>query len=508
MAPTSATPSAVPRLALRGITKRYPAVVANDAIDLTVQAGEIHALLGENGAGKSTLMKIIYGAVHPDAGEVRFNGQLVDIRGPQQARALGISMVFQHFSLFDTLSVAENVWLGLGSDLSLGQVEQRITEKAAAYGLEVDPQRPVHTLSVGERQRVEIIRALLGDPQLLILDEPTSVLTPAAVQRLFEVLQRLASQGCSIVYISHKLHEIRALCSACTVLRGGRVTGTCDPRVESSASLSRLMIGSDPPQLQHRPQAAGAVALSVRGLSVARADPFGTDLQDINLQLHAGEILGVAGVSGNGQRELLACLSGEDRRAPPGTIALGSTDVSTASAAQRRQLGLHFVPEERLGRGAVPGMSLALNTLLTRSEPIERGWWINRSRLRSLAQGLIKRYDVRTGGPDSLAQSLSGGNLQKFIVGREMDAQPSVLIVAQPTWGVDVGASAQIRAALLALRDAGTAVLVISEELDELFELADRVGGMSKGQLSPPTPRAQATTERIGQWMSGLWERT
>ena len=508
MAPTSATPSAVPRLALRGITKRYPAVVANDAIDLTVQAGEIHALLGENGAGKSTLMKIIYGAVHPDAGEVRFNGQLVDIRGPQQARALGISMVFQHFSLFDTLSVAENVWLGLGSDLSLGQVEQRITEKAAAYGLEVDPQRPVHTLSVGERQRVEIIRALLGDPQLLILDEPTSVLTPAAVQRLFEVLQRLASQGCSIVYISHKLHEIRALCSACTVLRGGRVTGTCDPRVESSASLSRLMIGSDPPQLQHRPQAAGAVALSVRGLSVARADPFGTDLQDINLQLHAGEILGVAGVSGNGQRELLACLSGEDRRAPPGTIALGSTDVSTASAAQRRQLGLHFVPEERLGRGAVPGMSLALNTLLTRSEPIERGWWINRSRLRSLAQGLIKRYDVRTGGPDSLAQSLSGGNLQKFIVGREMDAQPSVLIVAQPTWGVDVGASAQIRAALLALRDAGTAVLVISEELDELFELADRLVVMSKGQLSPPMPRAQATTECIGQWMSGLWERT
>lgn len=508
MAPTSATPSAVPRLALRGITKRYPAVVANDAIDLTVQAGEIHALLGENGAGKSTLMKIIYGAVHPDAGEVRFNGQLVDIRGPQQARALGISMVFQHFSLFDTLSVAENVWLGLGSDLSLGQVEQRITEKAAAYGLEVDPQRPVHTLSVGERQRVEIIRALLGDPQLLILDEPTSVLTPAAVQRLFEVLQRLASQGCSIVYISHKLHEIRALCSACTVLRGGRVTGTCDPRVESSASLSRLMIGSDPPQLQHRPQAAGAVALSVRGLSVARADPFGTDLQDINLQLHAGEILGVAGVSGNGQRELLACLSGEDRRAPPGTIALGSTDVSTASAAQRRQLGLHFVPEERLGRGAVPGMSLALNTLLTRSEPIERGWWINRSRLRSLAQGLIKRYDVRTGGPDSLAQSLSGGNLQKFIVGREIDAQPSVLIVAQPTWGVDVGASAQIRAALLALRDAGTAVLVISEELDELFELADRLVVMSKGQLSPPMPRAQATTERIGQWMSGLWERT
>lgn len=507
MAPATPSIPLAPRLSLRGITKRYPAVVANDAVDLTVQPGEIHALLGENGAGKSTLMKIIYGAVQPDAGEVRFNGQPVDIRGPQQARALGISMVFQHFSLFDTLSVAENVWLGLGRELSLAEVARRIEDKAQAYGLEVDPQRPVHTLSVGERQRVEIIRALLGEPQLLILDEPTSVLTPSAVDRLFEVLRRLAQQGCSIVYISHKLHEIRALCSACTVLRGGRVTGSCDPRAESEASLSRLMIGSDPPQLQHRPQKAGTAALTVRGLSVPRDDPFGTDLQGIHFELRTGEILGVAGVSGNGQRELLACLSGEDRRAPPGSIELRSQDVSRWSSAQRRTLGLHFVPEERLGRGAVPAMSLAHNTLLTRKEPIERGWWINRSRMRALAAHLIDRYDVRSGGPQSLAQSLSGGNLQKFIVGRELDAQPEVLIVAQPTWGVDVGATAQIRAALLALRDAGAAVLLVSEELDELFELADRLVVMSKGQLSPPMGRDQATTERIGQWMSGLWER-
>jgi len=506
MVSASSPPPAVARLCLRGITKRYPAVVANDAIDLTVQAGEIHALLGENGAGKSTLMKIIYGAVQPDAGQVQFNGQAVQIRGPQQARNLGISMVFQHFSLFDTLSVAENVWLGLGRELSLGDVAGRITEKATAYGLEIDPQRPVHTLSVGERQRVEIIRALLGEPQLLILDEPTSVLTPRAVERLFEVLRQLAAQGCSIVYISHKLHEIRALCTACTVLRAGRVTGTCDPRRESDASLSRMMIGSDPPQLQHRPQAAGVAALSVRDLTVPRSDPFGTDLQGIDFDLHVGEILGVAGVSGNGQRELLACLSGEDRRAPAGTIELRAHDVSRASAAERRRLGLHFVPEERLGRGAVPGLSLAHNTLLTRTEPVERGWWINRSRMRDLAARLIQRYDVRTGGPDSLAQSLSGGNLQKFIVGREIDAQPRVLIVAQPTWGVDVGASAQIRSALLALRDAGTAVLVISEELDELFELADRMVVMAKGRLSPSMPRSQASTERIGQWMSGLWD--
>ena len=496
----------IPRLELSGITKRYPAVVANDAIDLQVQPGEIHALLGENGAGKSTLMKIIYGAVQPDAGSVRFNGQAVTIRGPQQARALGISMVFQHFSLFDTLSVAENVWLGLDRSVSLGEVSERILEKAAAYGLDIDPGRPVHTLSVGEMQRVEIIRALLGDPSLLILDEPTSVLTPAAVERLFEVLRRLASQGCSIVYISHKLHEIRALCTACTVLRGGRVTGTCDPRTQSEAALSRMMIGSDPPSLHHRPLAAGDTALAVRGLSVQRTDPFGTDLDGIALSVRAGEILGVAGVSGNGQRELLACLSGEDVRAPAGSITLLGQDVSRASAAQRREVGLHFVPEERLGRGAVPGMSLAHNTLLTRREPLQGGWWIRRGRMRELAERIIDRYKVRAGGPEALAQSLSGGNLQKFIVGREIDAQPRVLIVAQPTWGVDVGASAQIRSALLALRDAGTAILLISEELDELFELADRLVVMAKGRLSPAMPRQEATTERIGQWMSGLWE--
>ena len=494
-----------PRLELKGITKTYPSVVANSEVALTVLPGQTHAVLGENGAGKSTLMKIIYGSVKPDAGTVLFNGQPVRIRNPQEARALGISMVFQHFSLFDTLSVAENVWLGLDRRLGLADVAQRITEKAAAYGLDIDPDRPVHTLSVGEMQRVEIIRALLGEPQLLILDEPTSVLTPSAVERLFEVLRKLAQQGCSIVYISHKLHEIRALCSACTVLRAGRVTGRCDPRAESDASLSRMMIGSDPPQLQHRPLAAQGVALSVHELSVPRADPFGTDLQSVALELRAGEILGVAGVSGNGQQELLACLSGEDRRAPAAAIRLFGQDVGKASAADRRRLGLHFVPEERLGRGAVPGLSLAHNTLLTRREPIRRGWWIDQNRMRELAGRIIARYDVRTGGPDSLAQSLSGGNLQKFIVGREIDAQPKVLIVAQPTWGVDVGASAQIRSALLALRDAGTAVLLISEELDELFELADRLMVMAKGRLSPAMPRAEASTERIGRWMSGLW---
>jgi len=414
-------------------------------------------------------------------------------------------MVFQHFSLFDTLSGAENVWLGLEKSLSLAEVTQRIVQVARDYGLEVDPARPVHTLSVGERQRVEIVRALLSGPKLLILDEPTSVLTPQAVERLFVTLRKLSSEGCSILYISHKLDEIRALCHHCTVLRAGKVTGEVDPTRESNASLSRLMIGAEPPQLQHRDAKPGAVVLQVRGLSIAKQDQFGTDLRDIALEVRAGEIVGIAGVSGNGQQELMAALSGEDPRAGAGAIRLFDADVSRASPRARRRLGLHFVPEERLGRGAVPTLSLAANTLLTRTENVGRAGWLRIGAVEALAAALIERFKVKAGGPGAAARSLSGGNLQKFIVGREIDAAPKLLIVSQPTWGVDVGAAAQIRGELLALRDAGCAVLVVSEELDELFEISDRLLVMAQGRISPSTPTAQATIERIGEWMSGLW---
>lgn len=495
----------VPRLQLTGITKRYPGVLANDGVTLTVQPGEIHAVLGENGAGKSTLMKIIYGATKPDAGEVRFDGQPVAVANPQQARQLGIAMVFQHFSLFETLSVAENVWLGLDRSLSLAEVRRRITETAAAYGLDTDPERPVHTLGVGEMQRVEIIRALLARPRLLILDEPTSVLTPQAVEKLFVTLRQLAAEGCSILYISHKLHEIRALCTACTVMRAGRVTGVCDPREESNASLSRLMIGAEPPALQHHARTPGAVVLEVQGLNLARGTPFGVDLVDVSLQVRAGEVVGLAGVSGNGQRELLFALSGEDQRAAPDTIRIAGRPAGQLPPGRRRALGLHFVPEERLGRGAVPDMSLAHNLLLTRREAVGRLGWLRTGVLRRQAEGIIARFRVKAPGPQALARSLSGGNLQKYIMGREIDAEPTLLIVSQPTWGVDVGAAAQIRAEVLALRDAGCAVLVVSEELDELFELSDRLHVIAKGQLSPSVARAEASIERIGEWMSGLW---
>jgi simple sugar transport system ATP-binding protein len=505
---------AAARLVLRGITKRYPGVVANDDVSLTVLPGQTHAVLGENGAGKSTLMKIIYGAVYPDEGSMLFNGQPVHIRNPQEARTLGISMVFQHFSLFDTLTVAENVWLGLDRRFTLAQVSASIQDKAAQYGLDIDPARPVHTLSVGEMQRVEIIRALLTNPQLLILDEPTSVLTPQAVDKLFVVLRAVAAQGCSVLYISHKLHEIRELCDACTVLRGGKVTGVCDPRQESNASLSSLMIGAEPPALTHHARAAGAAELRVHALSLAREDQFGVDLHDLNLQVCAGEIVGIAGVSGNGQRELLYALSGEDTRAPPGCIRLGAQgagiDASGLHPGARRKLGLHFVPEERLGRGAVPNMGLAHNLLLTRKEAVASSrWglgWIKVGKLERQARDIIRRFNVKAGGPNSLARSLSGGNLQKFIMGREIDAKPKLLIVSQPTWGVDVGAAAQIRAELLELRDAGCAVLVVSEELDELFEICDRLHVIAKGRLSPSVSAARATVQQLGEWMSGLWD--
>jgi general nucleoside transport system ATP-binding protein len=491
------------RLTLTNITKRYPAALANDDISMSVAAGQIHAVLGENGAGKSTLMKIIYGATRPDSGVMRFDGEVVQIANPQAARALGISMVFQHFSLFDTLSVAENVWLGLDKSFSLKDVTKQITQKATAYGLDVDPLRPVHTLAVGERQRVEIIRALLTNPKLLILDEPTSVLTPQAVEKLFVVLRQLASEGCTILYISHKLDEIRALCDSCTVLRGGRVTGECVPANESNASLSRMMIGFEPAPLARAAMQTGESRLLMHNFSKPKSDPFGVDLNAVNLDVRAGEIVGIAGVSGNGQKELLTAIS---------TRKFNTKPHKHGDPNYR----LHVVPEERLGCGAVPSMSLADNLLLTRSEAVTKRFgfdWITPTKLHAQAKRIIEAFNVKAGseslgrgnGSTALAQSLSGGNLQKFIVGREMDAQPEVLVVAQPTWGVDVGAAAQIRNELLALRSKGCAVLVISDELDELFEVCDRLHVIAKGRLSPSINASQATPSLVGEWMSGLW---
>jgi len=504
--PGGARPS---RLALHGISKQYPAVKANDDVTLIVEPGEIHAVLGENGAGKSTLMKIIYGAVRPDEGEIRWEGEPVEIGSPAAARKLGIGMVFQHFSLFETLTVGENIALALDDKFDLKTLGKRIREVSADYGLDVDPQRHVHSLAVGERQRVEIVRCLLQNPRLLIMDEPTSVLTPQAVKKLFTVLRRLASEGCSILYISHKLDEIQALCQTATVMRGGRVTGSVDPRKETHASLAQLMVGHSLPDYTRREHTPGEVKLAVKNLSVASADPFGTSLQDVSFSVHAGEIFGIAGVSGNGQAELLAALSGEirDKHVAPDAITIVGQPAARYSAGGRRALGFAFVPEERLGRGAVPAMSLAENALLTgHREHMVHGGWISTKAMRAFADRCISAFDVRCGGNGALAQSLSGGNLQKFIVGREILQEPKVLVVAQPTWGVDVGAAGFIRQQLLDLAARGVAILVISEELEELFDICDRLAVLARGKLSPVRETGLTNAEEIGLFMAGLFD--
>jgi len=392
------------RLELRDITKRYPGVTANDRVGLRVRPGEIHAVLGENGAGKSTLMKIVSGAVQPDAGEMFFNGERVRAGNAREARALGIAMVFQHFSLFESMTVAENVWLGQGRESTLESVTGELRRLGSELGLSVDPARSVQALSVGERQRVEISRALLARPQLLILDEPTSVLTPQATKELFETLRQVAARGCSILYISHKLDEITALCQACTVLRAGQVVSTVDPRQETLAGLARLMLGRDPPRPERKPSAAGEALLEIDLACVAPEHEPGVTLRDVQLKLHRGEVLGIAGVSGNGQNELMALLSGEDRRAPRGSVRLAGADLSRARPARRRALGLRFVPEERLGRATAPDLSLERNTLLTRSEPVRGGGWLDLGALRALTGTLIARGGVKARGPSVAAR--------------------------------------------------------------------------------------------------------
>ena len=499
-----------PRLDLAKITKRFPGCLANDAVDLAVMPGEIHALLGENGAGKSTLVKIIYGVLEADGGMIAWEGREVTIKDPNAARNLGIGMVFQHFSLFEALTVLENIALGMPGERDMAALAARVEDVSKTYGLPLDPARYVHDLSVGERQRIEIVRCLLQNPKLLIMDEPTSVLTPQEVEKLFDTLRRLASEGCSILYISHKLDEIRALCHRATVLRQGRVVAACDPTKETAASLASMMIGTD--LKRPRPRAerqAGDTRLKVEGLSLISPEPFGIDLDAVNLDVRAGEIVGVAGVAGNGQIELLEALSGEVLVDDPGAITIDGKPVGRAGPQARRALGLGFVPEERLGHGAVPEMPLTENALLSafgQMKLLAAAGVIREGKTRHFAENVVERFDVRTAGVDAEARSLSGGNLQKFIIGREIEQRPSILIAAQPTWGVDAGAASAIHQALFDLADQGAAVLVVSQDLDELFAICDRLAVLNMGRLSAIYPIAEVSTEQIGLLMGGLHE--
>ena len=491
-------------LQISKLTKSYPGVLANADVSFDIAPGEVHALLGENGAGKSTLVKMIYGLVQPDSGEMRLFGQPFAPAEPSQARRAGVAMVFQHFSLFDALDVAENVALGMESPPPLRDLARRIRTVSEAYGLPLDPARLVGDLSAGERQRVEIIRCLLQDPRLLIMDEPTSVLTPQEVEILFRTLRKLASEGTAILYISHKLAEIRALCDHATILRGGRKVASCTPRDKTAGDLAEMMVGQvlSPPSRAARPR--GAVVLEARQLSLRSNNPFGTSLRDIGFTLHSGEVLGIAGVAGNGQDELLLALSGEVPVAA-GQVWLKGEAVGHLGPNARRARGLVAAPEERLGHAAAPDMSLTQNALLSASgrAGLARHGVIDWAATERFARRIIARFDVRTPGPHVLARALSGGNLQKFVIGREIELAPDVIIVNQPTWGVDAAAAAFIRQALMDLASAGAGVLVISQDLDELLEVADSFAALNGGQLTRVRPAQGLTVEEIGLMMGG-----
>ncbi|MDJ0896046.1 MAG: ABC transporter ATP-binding protein [Alphaproteobacteria bacterium] len=507
--PSPTDTAEVPRLQLRGITKAFPGCLANDQVDLDVRPGEIHALLGENGAGKSTLVKIVDGVLKADAGEILWEGRPVTISSPAEARALGIGMVFQHFSLFESLTVAENIALGIAEQIPIAELNRRIGEISARYGLALTPERHVHALSVGERQRVEIVRSLLQDPQLLIMDEPTSVLTPQEVETLFDTLRRLAREGRSVLYISHKLEEIRTLCDRATILRGGRVVATCDPKQETARSLAEMMIGRElQPARRDAARPAGKSLLRVSGLTLASANPHGCDLKDISFEVRAGELFGIAGVAGNGQAELLAALSGETHAASPDIIEIDGEPVGDLGPRRRRARGLAFVPEERLGHGSVPDLSLTHNALLSgydRLGLIDRGF-IRFGRARDYAEKILSGFNVVSGGARTEARGLSGGNLQKFILGREILQKPRIMIAAHPTWGVDAGAAGAIRQALIDLAHDGAAVVVVSQDLDEIFEIADRIAVIFHGRLSPAYASHALTVERVGLLMGGVFE--
>ena len=499
------------RLVLEGVTKQYPGCLANDHVDLKIKRGTIYALLGENGAGKSTLMKIIYGVVKPDSGRVIWEGEEVEIAAPVQARQLGIGMVFQHFSLFETLTVLENIALGMDKADADDKkaLARRIVEVSTKYGMPLEPHRPVHTLSTGERQRVEIVRCLIQDIKLLILDEPTSVLTPQEVDTLFATLRQLAAEGTSIMFISHKLKEVKALCDFATVLRGGRVTGACRPKEESTTSMAKMMVGDETP-VSHDYQKAegGEDFLRVDALSLPTDDPFGVALKNISFTVKKGEILGIAGVAGNGQSELLAALSGETVVAESGKITFPDFELGPRAPHKRRAAGMAFVPEDRLGQGAVPDMSLWENGLLTGFlGGLVKNGFLQRKPIESFADKIIDQFAVKCSSHDNLAKSLSGGNLQKFIIGREILQSPKCLVAAHPTWGVDIGAAISIHKELIALRDSGAAILVISEDIDELFTISDRMCALFHGQLSPIKATAETTIEEVGSWMAGVFSQ-
>lgn len=489
---------------LSGITKYFGALLANSSVDLTLRAGEIHALLGENGAGKSTLVKVLYGLLSPDSGEIRVEGEVVSFASPRDARARGIGMVFQHFSLFDDFTALENIAIPLDGAVADKGLREKVRAKAEHFGLAIELDRPVYTMSAGERQRIEILRALMQDPNLLILDEPTSVLTPAESESLFKTLDKLAAEGAGILFISHKLEEVRRLCTAATVLRAGRVVAEADPRKVSARDLASLMVGEGVADLRAASaHAFGDPVLVCDRLDVEPESIHGVRLARASLAVRAGEIVAIAGVAGNGQSELYAAISGEGGVITGGTVTIAGKDVTRADINARRKAGAAFVPEARLGQATLPLGTLSENIVLSwhATEPLG-GLFIDRDRLSSISGGIIRRFDVRTPAPDPAAMHLSGGNLQKYVVGREVARAPRLIVIDQPSWGVDARAATHIRQTLIDLAAAGAAILVITQDLDEALTLADFIVVMREGELSAARPVREVTREQVGMMMT------
>ena len=493
------------------IVKIFGTLRANDDVTLKIKPGEIHAFLGENGAGKSTLVKMIYGALQPTSGEFRWKGKPMHAANPAAARKLGIGMVFQHFSLFEALTVAENIALAMPGDFDLAGLSAKIARVSKEYGLPLEPTAVVADLSVGERQRIEIVRCLLQEPRLLIMDEPTAVLTPQEADQLFLVLGRLAKEGCAVLYISHRLEEVKRICHNATILRHGKIVANVDPTQETAGSLAKLMVGADIHVVRTvRKQNAGTVRLKFNDICLPADGPFVVELKNISLDVKAGEVIAIAGVAGNGQSELFDAISGERLLARDDMISYDGKPCGRIGVNARRNDGAAFVPEERLGHGAVPAFPLSDNVVLTRhssDRALVRSGLLQHKGAIEVSERIIKAYDVRMGKPDPEARALSGGNLQKFVVGRELDRKPGILVINQPTWGVDAGASATIRQAIIELSREGSAVLVISQDLDEIFEVADRIAVISRGQLSEAYPAGDISLQQIGLLMAGAHER-
>jgi len=497
-----------PMLQMRGITKRFPGVLASDHVDFDVQAGEVHTLLGENGAGKSTLMKILYGLYQQDEGTILLHGKPVRLTSPAHAIAHGIGMIHQHFMLVPTLTVVENVALGLKSTrgplTDLKNVAERITRLSRTFGLQVDPNASVWQLSVGERQRVEIIKALYRDASILILDEPTAVLTPNEVDDIFVIFRKLVKDGRGIVFISHKLKEVLDLSDRITVLRHGRVTGTTTPDKSDRHDLARMMVGREVKLAPDKHQVEPGEALLVIEDLYVQGDRGKQAVKGLSLEVKSGEILGIAGISGNGQRELAEAIAGL-RTPGSGRIMLNGQDTTFCRPREIREIGLSYVPEERMKDGAVGEFDIKENLILLNHnhKPFCKKGFLCFGEICEHSKRLVKEYAVKTPSIDTTTKNLSGGNIQKVIMARELSAGPRVLLASQPTRGVDIGAAEYIHERIAEQRQRGTASIVISEDLDEVMALSDRIAVMFDGQIMGIIERDQATRESIGLLMTG-----